>query len=162
MTQYSPSAGNSLLTGATDPNGDAITVRKINGVAVDWATNPQTVTLTLGTAKVWQNGDVKFDDGGVTTGFPYAGQTKAIGSFTFTLWDGTLESPAYTASIGLTGVAPAAPVGMTSIPDATWFDPYSQTVSYSGLSGTITVSGLPDGMTGTATGGTLTLGGTPA
>lgn len=161
MTQYDPTGGTSLLTGATDPNGDTITVRKINGTNVDWATNPQTVTLTIGTAKVWQNGAVKYDDGGVVTNHPFTSQSKSAGSFTFTLWDGSLESPAYTATLGLTGLVPAAPIGMNAIPDGEWTSAYSQTITYSGLTGTITVSGLPTGMTGDAAAGSLALGGTP-
>lgn len=106
MTLYSPTTGATLLTGATDADGDTITVRKINGVNIDWATNPQTVTLTVGLVKVWQDGTVRFDDTGLGAGRPAAGASVAAGSFTFTLWDGVDESPAYTATIGL--AAPAA------------------------------------------------------
>ncbi len=106
MTLYIPTTGATLLTGASDADGDVITVRRINGTVIDWATNPQTVTLTVGTVKVWQDGTVRFDDAGLGAGRPAAGASVAAGSFTFTLWDGTAESPAYTATVGL--AAPAA------------------------------------------------------
>lgn len=119
MTLYIPTTGATLLTGATDADGDIITVRKINGTNVNWATNPQTVTLTVGTVKVWQNGDVRFDDTGLGAGRPAAGASVAAGSFTFTLWDGTAESPVYTATVGL--AAPAA--SDTTDPSVTGMSP---------------------------------------
>lgn len=106
MTLYIPTTGATLLTGASDAEGDTITVHKINGAVIDWSTNPQTLALTVGTVQIWQDGTVRFDDAGLGAGRPAAGASVAAGSFTFTLWDGVAESPAYTANVGL--AAPAA------------------------------------------------------
>lgn len=102
MTTYSEKTGVNLLDGSSDPEGDPITVRRINGSVVSsW---PHSVALTLGSASITENGGVTFDDGGSTTGHPAVGSSQANGSFTFNLWDGTDESATYTASISLEGV----------------------------------------------------------
>lgn len=101
MATYSEKNSTSLLTGATDPDGDTITVRRINGTQISsW---PYTVDLTLGEVSITEAGVVVFDDEGNTSGHPGGGQTQTNGSFTFTLWDGTLESAEYTATVALEG-----------------------------------------------------------
>lgn len=101
MTTYT--TGNTLLTGASDPNSDTITVRRINGsVPGSW---PHTVALTIGSAIVTEAGAVTYDDGGNTAPHPGASASKTAGTFTFTLWDGQAESPTYTATVSLTGAS---------------------------------------------------------
>ena len=102
MTTYSEKSFTSLTTGASDSDGDTITVRRINGaVPSSW---PYTVTLLQGIAEIDEDGVVVFDDGGDTSGHPLSG-FLSNGSFTFTLWDGLDESPTYTATVGLEGGA---------------------------------------------------------
>lgn len=143
MTTYSEKSGTTLLQGANDPDGDPISVRRINGAIVtQW---PHTVSTTLGTVTIAENGAVAYDDLGTTTGHPEAGSTQAEGSFTFTIWDGTDESPEYTATITLEGqtsysapvnsVAPsltgAAAVGGTLTCDpGTWTGSPGPTLGY--------------------------------
>lgn len=108
MTIYSESNSTTLLTGASDADGDTITVRRLNGTQI--ASWPRTVDLISGSAIITQEGVVTFDDEGSTSGHPAGGQNQANGSFTYTLWDGIAESDTYTASISLTGVN-TAPMG---------------------------------------------------
>jgi len=108
MTTYLEKNSNTLLTGASDIDGDTITIRRINGTQI--ASWPQTVDLTTGSVIVTQIGGITYDDEGDTTGHPLSGENQANGSFTFTLWDGIDESDAYTATISLTG-ANTAPTG---------------------------------------------------
>lgn len=108
MTTYSEKNSKTLLTGASDADGDTITVRRINGVQI--ASWPYSVSLTTGSASVTQNGAVTFDDGGTTSGHPTGGQNQPNGSFTFTLWDGLAESESYTATVSLSGTN-TAPTG---------------------------------------------------
>ena len=108
MTTYTEKTLNGLLTGAADADGDTISVFRINDVIPSsW---PYSIALSQGTVRITQAGQVTFDDGGDTSQHPASG-TLANGSFTFTLWDGQDESPAYTASVVLEGVAtvPARP-----------------------------------------------------
>jgi len=103
MAIYSEQGSITLVNGAGDVDGDPVTVRRINGTVVSsW---PYIVALSTGQARIYETGLVEFDDGGATTGHPGAGQTAAAGSFSFTLWDGIDESPAYTADIDLLGVS---------------------------------------------------------
>ncbi len=108
MTIYTEKNSTTLLTGASDTDGDTITVRRLNGTQI--ASWPRTVDLTTGSAIITENGVVTFDDEGSTSGHPTGGQSQPNGSFTYTLWDGIAESEAYTASINLTGVN-TAPTG---------------------------------------------------
>lgn len=102
MATYQEKSNFTLLTGSNDPDGDTISVRRINGTQISsW---PATVNLTTGTASVAETGAVTFDDGGSTAGHPTGGQSLSNGSFTFTLWDGSAESSVYTATITLEGL----------------------------------------------------------
>lgn len=108
MTSYVEKNSINLLTGAFDPDGDPITVRRINGTLVQsW---PYSVNLAVGTVLVTEAGQVTYDDGGDTSGHPNGGETLANGSFTYRLWDGALESATYTATIALVG-ANSSPTG---------------------------------------------------
>jgi len=108
MTTYVEKNSLSLLTGASDPDGDVVTVRRINGAEiVSW---PYTVDLSVGSVNVTEEGTVTFDDEGSTVGHPGGGDSMANGTFTYRLWDGILESPPYTASIELVGLN-SAPTG---------------------------------------------------
>lgn len=102
MTTYTEKDSKTLLTGASDTDGDTITVRRLNGTQI--ASWPRTIDLSTGSAIITQDGGVTFDDEGSTSGHPIGGQSQANGSFTFTLWDGIAESDTYTASISLSGV----------------------------------------------------------
>lgn len=102
MTIYVERNSLTLLNGATDPDGDPISVRRLNGTLISsW---PHIVDLTIGSVIVAQDGTVTFDDEQSTSQLPGGGQTVANGSFTFRLWDGALESPTYTASVSLSGM----------------------------------------------------------
>ena len=97
MTVYTEKNSFTLVTGANDPEGDPITVRRINGaVPPSW---PHVVTLSSGSVSISENGVVVYDDGGVVSGHPADGQTQTNGTFSFTLWDGSLESATLTATI---------------------------------------------------------------
>ena len=118
MTTYAEKTSLSLLTGASDPDGDPITVRRINGEAITWTGAPMAINLPIGAVNVWGDGTVRYDDEGTTAGHPLTGVSTANGSFTFTLWDGQEESPTYTCTIQLTGaelgdVTEPTPQGMT-------------------------------------------------
>jgi len=92
-----------LLDGAVDPENDAIALRRINGTVV--TTWPHYVNFNVGRAEVSQNGPVIFDDLGNSAALPDNGERQPTGSFTFTLWDGDIESQVYSCNITL--VAPA-------------------------------------------------------
>lgn len=104
MTSYTEKNSFTLISGANDPEGDPITVRRINGIVPpSW---PHVVSLGVGSVSISQNGIVTYDDGGSVAGHPADGQALNNGSFTFTLWDGSLESVALTATIELEGITP--------------------------------------------------------
>lgn len=113
MATYPEEAGQTLLTGATDPDGDPISVYRVNGAVVDWSTSPHRVSLTKGAADIWSDGTVAYDDGGTSTGHPSTGEILANGAFSFTLWDGIAESPVYTCNLELAASSGsnAAPTG---------------------------------------------------
>ena len=103
MTQYPENSTITLLTGATDPDGDPIRVRRIEGsVITAW---PHVITLPTGTISITEFGVVTYDDGGDISGHPANGATSANGTFNYTLWDGTDESPVYQANVELSGVS---------------------------------------------------------
>lgn len=110
MTTYVEKNALTLLSGSSDPEGDSITVRRIDGnIVSSW---PHSVSLPVGALSVTQSGTVTYNDGGDTSGHPSGGSSAANGSISFTLWDGTDESPTYTASITLDGlVSNTAPSG---------------------------------------------------
>lgn len=144
MTTYSERLGRSLLTGASDPDGDPITVRRINGLVIDWGANGGVLILSLpnGAVRITEAGAVTLDDATATTGsFPADGETSSNGSFTYTLTDGSLDSATVTATITLRGAAAAANVpaaftaGQWSVADAQ---------AAAGGTVTVTVSALPD------------------
>ena len=172
MTIYSEQTSRSLLTGATDPEGDPITVRRINGQII--TTWPHTVALPEGHAIITELGQVSYDDGGALIGHPSEGVTLDNGTFTFQLWDGTSESPEYTATIDLLGGVSAtvgyvaAPVfrlagdqNVTGDPVTAWaasigvndFSPVGTPTTGTAPNGTTTVViGADEGFTGPATG----------
>ncbi len=102
MAQFAERNLRDLLGDAIDPENDVIQVRRLNGVVV--TTWPQVVTLNTGSARVEQDGTVIFDDLGNSGVHPSTGARTAAGSFTFTLWDGELESPTYPCDVNM--VAP--------------------------------------------------------
>ncbi len=102
MAAYIEKNSLTLLTGASDPEGDAITVHRIDGaIPSSW---PHVVALDIGSASITQDGVVTYDDGGATELHPLLGATTSAGSFSFTLWDGHNESPSYTSTITLNGI----------------------------------------------------------
>lgn len=118
MTLYTETASLRLIDNATDAEGDQITVRRVGGtIPGAW---PVVVSLPVGSARIYQDGTVDYDDGGTVTGHPAEGQTAANGAFTYTLWDGIDESPEYTASLTLNGVRPQfSTVVLDELPGAT-------------------------------------------
>lgn len=108
MTTFAEKALVKLIDGASDPDGDPVSLRRINGIVPSsW---PHSVPLNQGMVLVDQDGSVVFDDQDDPSGHPAYGQVAAIGSFSFTLWDGELESPTYTTQVQLNGVS-GAPSG---------------------------------------------------
>jgi hypothetical protein len=106
MTIYNEKNGLSLFTGASDAQGDSLSLRSINGVQItQW---PHALALPTGILHIAQNGQVTYDDQGGLSGHPQPGQVLENGALTYTLWDGELESPVYNASISLSGVAGGA------------------------------------------------------
>lgn len=106
MPIWTEAAGLSLLTGASDPNGDPLRIRRIEGAVV--TTWPARVPLAKGAAIVTEAGAVSWDDTGATA--IRAGVATLGGSFQYTIWDGAAESAALTATISLVGVN-SPPVG---------------------------------------------------
>lgn len=107
MTAYSEAAGLTLISRAVDPDGDPITVRRINGAVVpSW---PHQVAISTGVLSVAENGIVTYDDQGTSAGHPASGETVAVASFVFTLWDGTAESAEHVCVIELSGVGNSPP-----------------------------------------------------
>ena len=139
MTTYTEKSALSLLTGASDLDGDAISVRRINGAVI--ASWPHQVTLPEGSVSVTAAGVVTYDDAGSISGHPSSGQVTANGSFTFTLWDGTDESPDYTCSIQLNGatVVTTGPVSAGLV--AHWAADQGVTLSGSDVIGWTDVAG---------------------
>ena len=109
MTQYPENSSWTLITGATDPEGDPIRVRQIEGAII--TTWPHVITLPKGTLSITEFGVVTYDDGGDLSGHPVVGGTLPNGSFSYTLWDGQSESPVYQANVELQGIASAGSVG---------------------------------------------------
>lgn len=102
MADYNPENGFSLLTGATDADGDPMVVYSVNGsVPGAW---PVVVNLTQGTATVAQSGDV-FVTLASNDDSPADTVTKAFGSFTYQLTDGEDPSNTATCSIDVTGTS---------------------------------------------------------
>jgi hypothetical protein len=86
-----------LMSGSDTLDTTQITPRRINGTIIThW---PHDIPLTIGIARVFQDCSVVFDDSGDKTNHPIAGSQITAGSFTFTLWDGGTESPAYPCTI---------------------------------------------------------------
>lgn len=84
-----------------------MSLRRVNGQVVDaW---PRMVSLTVGRAEIHQDGAVFYDDDGQTSAHPSTGSLIG-GAFTFTIWDGRDESPAYTATVQLNGGALSLPL----------------------------------------------------
>jgi hypothetical protein len=103
MTLYSEKTAQTLRSVPGLPSG--ATLRRINGAIISsW---PHLLPLGSGALVIGQDGTVHYDDGDSAAGHPLAGQTAVIGSFTFTLADGSGEGPAYSCSIRLEGEAPA-------------------------------------------------------
>jgi len=108
MTQYPENSTISLLTGATDAEGDPIRVRRVDGTVITaW---PHVIALPTGSLVVSEFGVVTYDDGGDTSGHPVDGAMATNGSFSYTLWDGVDESPVYQANVELSGVSGTATV----------------------------------------------------
>ena len=108
MTIYATNV--SLLDGAVDPDGDPLEVYQVNGaVPPSW---PAVVPVPTGQLLIERNGTVTYDDQDDTTGHPSKGGTIVGGSFTFSIWDGTDASPAYNATVNLTGQN-AGPTGQS-------------------------------------------------
>lgn len=102
MSVYYPSTPVSLLDGSSDPEGDALSVYRIDGAIVTaW---PHSIPVgTAGAILVNQDGTFSYDDGGDVSGHPAPGVSAAAASFTFTLWDGQLESPAQPCGLTFIG-----------------------------------------------------------
>lgn len=92
-----------LLAGSSDPEGDPRTVRRVAGsVVASW---PHTIAVAGVALSIEENGrgTATYDDGGDITGHPADGVREPLGSATFTLWDGELESAPQTLTLELLG-----------------------------------------------------------
>jgi len=98
-----------------DPDGDPVRVKKINGVDVDWLSQPGglfSIAMPHGTLKISNNWPVltgHYDDGGTLDGHPQPGRQLVEGTFTYTLSDGTNEVGPWTVDLKMTGFASLPP-----------------------------------------------------
>lgn len=114
MARYQERRRINLLDGARDTDGDPVSVRRINGKVPDsW---PAYVALSTGQAEVHADGTVLYDDRGETGSHPATGSLIG-GAFTFTIWDGVAESPAYTVMVQLNGAALSLKAQITLLRD---------------------------------------------
>ncbi|MEM6913911.1 MAG: Ig-like domain-containing protein, partial [Pseudomonadota bacterium] len=134
MPTYSERSNKTLLTGATDPDNDPITVASVNGSAANLGVPVALTGGAGGTVLVAPDGSVTLNDATLTA--PLVGTTVIAGTFTYTLTDGVLESATYTATIEATGTA-GLPAGFSA---GQW------SVSDTGLGGVLDISigQLPD------------------
>jgi hypothetical protein len=114
MAIYLERSNVTLLTGATDGDGDAVTVSRVNGSPGNIGVAVPLAGGSGGFVTVTADGVVTLDDTGMTA--PAADQTAVAGSFTFTLTDGDLESPEYTATVSVLGVATTDAPANTVLP----------------------------------------------
>lgn len=95
-----------LLDGATDPDNDALSVRSVDGTAYGDgapAEFPAVVSIGSGEIHVRADGSVVYDDLGDAAPHPADGVSEEVATFTFTVWDGELESAPAVATVRLTG-----------------------------------------------------------
>ena len=106
-----------LSTNWIDPEGDAISVRKLGLTAatvanIDWVANggEHSITVNGFGFKVYESGLVTYDDAGVVTGHPTTG-VNFIGKIYYTMWDGVLESTVAYTTLRFNGNVTADVVG---------------------------------------------------
>lgn len=125
MTLWAIKLSPQMVDAFFDPDGDPVTVKKINGSIVDWPSQPgglYDVTMPHGTLKVskdWVNETCYYDDEGTVSGHPQPGNKLTEGTFTYTLTDGTTEVGPWTVTLSLSGIAtvpPPAPLVNTVAP----------------------------------------------
>ena len=116
MTTYSEKSGAGLLENAFDPEGQPISLRRIGGQLVSqW---PHVIDLAGGgTLSIFSDGSVVYADADNPDNHPVQGQSLTIANFGFTLWDGTSESPEYTATVELNGVGAVLVSRRLHLPD---------------------------------------------
>jgi len=103
MARYSEELLTNLLDGVQDKDGDSVSIHRINGsIPENW---PQLVSLSVGMAEVHRDGSVYYLDGDDVSDHPSVGSLIG-GGFTFSITDGTDESPSYKATVQLN--APSA------------------------------------------------------
>ncbi len=101
MTEYPERNALSLLTGSNDPDGDALTVRRIGGeIITDW---PHTIELTIGSISIYEDGTVIFEDNNRPDLNPNVNTSTQLQELIYTLWDGEDETDPSTATITLFG-----------------------------------------------------------
>jgi len=95
-----------LTDGATDAQGDTVSVRSINGAIV---TTSIRVPTSRGEVIISHpEGDISFDDKDDLTGHPLEGEVSAEASIDYTLSDGVAESPQKNVNISVRGANPSA------------------------------------------------------
>lgn len=135
MALYNEQSNLTLLTGATDADGDPISVSRVNGASSNIGIPVALIGGLGGTVTVSVDGSVVLNDETLTN--PADGVSALAGTFTYRLTDGVNESPVYTASIDVTGQAAApAPVKPSKFTSGLW------SVSNPGTGGDLTVSVL--------------------
>lgn len=160
MTTYAAENLLTLLSSATDPDDDPTTVYRINGSVVDWSAPPLVLPgIVTGSYNIWDDGTVRFDDGGDLSKHPDAAESFENLSLTVTALDSAgAESNAATITIDLEGRAPdgdATPPAILSMSPAagstgaavagkTAFNLSENCVF--GASGTITLRNVTDGV----------------
>ena len=176
MTIYVEELGNTLLTGATDAEGDPIVPYRLGTTLPGGGTggtilsgSPVTVTLNNPTTTVTSitidtNGAPTLNDTGNTYSFPPVGSGLfTIGTYQYTLHDGQTESAVYTKTVKVRGVASTNPNAFVSTGlIADWSANLNVTTSLGVVTGwldtvssrALTVVGSPT--LGTPAGGTAT------
>ena len=114
MARYTERTNLNLLDGARDPDGDPVSLGRINGeIPQSW---PHIVSLTTGSVEVHQNGSVYYEDQELTNRHPARGSLIG-GGFNFTIWDGRQESPTYKVMVQLNGAAMSLKSEITALRD---------------------------------------------
>lgn len=105
MARYAEKHLTNLLDGVEENARGAVQVRRINGaIPQSW---PQKISLTVGSVQVHQDGAVYYDHAPTLVDH-LPNDSLAGETFSFTLWDGTHESPGYEAVVQVNAGANAS------------------------------------------------------
>lgn len=106
MTIVNEKNGVSLISNASDREGDTITVYELDGVTADFGSGDITIKTVGSTAiKCTQLGIVYLDQADADDNPADGNSNASFATFTYKLWDGTDVGALRTATIALNGVA---------------------------------------------------------